>query len=236
MFRKKCSLNLKEFFNELVELKNSGQQAKLSADQLEYFNPIDRVKLAKIKKQVERIHALKYSSRKKYRIYKSKKSFDGRRGYLLGLVFERLIQTIFKESLVFSLQPRVLLDTCEIDFFIHIIEPYNVLFSLLASHKRLHGEAKCHARPPEAEWVNLQAGKMVANDTRLGMIFTFHKPAPAPFEFRTAIKDHSRSNPPVQIIPWGPTLISDLLDGKSFLKLIQIQSNLAHAGTASMQL
>ncbi|MBL7557960.1 MAG: hypothetical protein JNM24_19180 [Bdellovibrionaceae bacterium] len=124
----------------------------------------------------------------------------------------------------------------EIDFFVHIIEPYNVLFSLLTPHKRLHGEAKCHAGSPEAEWVNLQAGKMVSNDTRLGMIFTFHKPAPAPFEFRTAIKDHYRSNPPVQIIPWGPTLIQELLAGNSFLKLIQTQSNLAHAGTASMQL
>ncbi|WP_413570441.1 hypothetical protein ACLWBD_07715 [Bdellovibrio sp. HCB117] len=232
----RLQLDLSQFFDAMIQLRQSGQGASLQDHHLEFLNPIDRSKLSRLLLQVERINKLKFDSTKHYRTYNTKKRFDGRRGYLLGKIFEELIQVIFKDSQIFSLQSRVVTAQCEIDFFVHLIQPYSNLFELLQAHTRLHGEAKCHAVSPKSEWVNTQAGKMTSNGTRLGMIFTFNHVGAAPSQFRTAIKDHFRSQPPTEIIPWGPTLIQELLKGTPFLKLMQIQSNLAYTGTATLKL
>lgn len=229
-------MNLQNFVDQMVTLKKEGNTFHVDDNLLEYFNPIDRKKLQKIKKQLERIQKLKFSKEKYHRNYKTKKMFDGRKSYLAGLCFERLISEIFGQSLIFKLDERVVTDSGEIDFFIHIIQPYDIFFKILNGHTKIFGEAKCHYMSPKSEWVNTLVGKMASNSARLGMIFTNFKAGTPPKPFISTIKDHYRSNPPTIIIPWGPTLIESMLEGNSFLKALQIQSNFAFSGTLSLNL
>jgi hypothetical protein len=228
-------LNFKEFLDAFIALKSSGGSVRFTDDHLQFLNPVDVNKLRKVKKQLLRVQALQFDRSKSYRVYKSKKSFDGRRGYLVGLLFEELIQIIFEESQIFALDSRVVTDSCEIDFFIHVLDPYKQLFGILNGHQRIFGEAKCHLSSAKSEWVNTLSGKMVSNGTRSGMIFTF-KAGAAPSQFRAAIKDHFRSNPAIEIVPWGPTLVDELIDGKPFLRLLQVQHNFAYVGTNALVL
>jgi len=227
-------MDIDTLLQALIQLQQSGQKIPQRDEILEYLNPINIQKLKKVQNQLRRIQTLTFSATKHRRVYKTKKQFDGRKGYLQGLLFERMIQVVFEDSQIFELQPRVQTAACEIDFFIHVLPPYNQLFPTIGSHQRIFGEAKCHAVGAKSEWVNTHVGKMTGNGTRLGMLFTFHKPGCAPSEFRTAVKDHFRSQPPTEIIPWGPSLVDELVKGVPFLRLVIKQHNLAYMGTTAL--
>lgn len=243
-------MNAKEFIQILAQTSDSN--APLPQDLSHLLNPVDKGLLSGQISTIEEFRNLdfeeveqrnklidkynRYVPEKKQKNYSiKKKSWDGIRAYLIGELFEQLIEIIFSKSLIFQIGKRIHTDASEIDILLTMRDPCAKAVRILDDNTHVICEGKCHTVTPKSEWVNKLAGVMTSHETSMGFLFVFPKEKKAGLKFRNSIKDHFRSSQvKLKIIPFGIKQFKEIAQGKSFVEVLEQQHSLAKIGAASL--
>lgn len=250
-------MNLAEFSEVLSEVASSGAGDMPPENIAEYLNPVDKVKLRSLIDYINIIRGLEFSDviqKLDLQTYANqvkqergepqdvdvstfnKTQWTGLKSYVVGYKFEQLIEVLFEDSKLFSVQNRIVSTSAEIDYLVNIHGPWGQMFPIFHGHTSLIGEGKCHVTNPKSEWVNKLTGVMNSHHTTVSIIFVFSPPKAAAKPFRESIKDNFRGVTPLRVIPFGITQFERVLAGESFIKILEQQYSLAKLGTAALKI
>lgn len=194
---------------------------------------IDKTELSTKLVNLETALASKYDSKL---TTLNKKQWTGEKSDKVGRAFEELVGVLL-DSKFFSITPRAVTGAGELDFLLTV----NSEFSFLTPHFK-HGlnvlcEAKCHSDTIlESNWVARLHGLMPTHGSETAMIFSFGKSGKIPHYSRTQMHTATLTQQALLVIPIGREQVREIVNGKSFLTIVNEQAGKVKANVLRLSI
>lgn len=182
----------------------------------EYLNPLNAFKARLVWRQIEKLQSLICPSSGV-----KKKSWNSKRGTIVGKRFERFFKILFEGSKIFTTQSRIQTGSSEIDLLISLTMLSQKIPFLMNQGDRIIGEAKCQVKPPAVSWVARLGGIMDTHSVQISILITACSSRKLQGRARNEIHAQAIRGRPIILI--GRKQIEAILGGKNVLLVLKEQ-------------